>query len=197
MAATRLKKSLTDGAVRFHRRGKMRMEKESRKGKVLVVDDAPSSIDTVEAALESEGYEVIVATSGEKAVGMAESAAPHLILLDVLMPGIDGFETCRRLKTADRTKEIPVIFMTGLTDTESRVTGFELGGVDYVTKPIEIEEFLARIRTHLALRNVRRELEAQNARLRQEVRRREWVQEALKESKENYKMLVENLPSIV
>ena len=154
------------------------MDKENRKGpsfqrpdgrsrteKILVVDDTPSSINMLSGILEGEGYQVFVATSGEKAIKRAEQTAPDLILLDVLMPGLDGFDTCRRLKSGEKTGEIPVIFMTALTTAEDKVTGFEAGGVDYVTKPIEIEEVLARIKTHLALRNMQQQLETQNRRL--------------------------------
>lgn len=125
------------------------MDKENRKGpsfqrpdgrsrteKILVVDDTPSSINMLSGILEGEGYQVFVATSGEKAIKRAEQTAPDLILLDVLMPGLDGFDTCRRLKSGEKTGEIPVIFMTALTTTEDKVTSFEAGGVDYVTKPI-------------------------------------------------------------
>ncbi|MBN1103640.1 MAG: response regulator, partial [Deltaproteobacteria bacterium] len=97
---------------------------------------------------------------------------PDLILLDVIMPGMDGFETCRRLKAEESTRDIPVIFMTALGAMESKVKGFELGAVDYVTKPIEVEEVLARVRTHLTLRNMRLELEVKNRRLQEEIRER-------------------------
>jgi DNA-binding response OmpR family regulator len=148
------------------------MSTHNRKGKILVVDDSPAIIEMVKATLEGEGYEVIVATTGEKALKRAENTMPDLILLDVRMPGMDGFETCRRLKANERTSAIPVIFMTGLTATESKVTGFEVGSVDYVTKPIEIGEILARIRTHMTLRTMQKELQTQNQRLQQEVTER-------------------------
>jgi PAS domain S-box-containing protein len=145
------------------------MNEPDRKGRILVVDDTLVTIDMVRTALENEGYEIMVATSGEKAIRRAELTTPDLILLDVLMPAMDGFETCRRLKAQEQTREIPVIFMTGLTAVENKVAGFEAGGVDYVTKPIEIDIVLARVRTHLALRAMRRELESRNERLREEI----------------------------
>jgi CheY-like chemotaxis protein len=141
------------------------MEEKSRKGTILLVDDTPPTIGVVKTALEEEGYEVFVATSGDKGIKRTERTMPDLILLDVRMPGMDGFETCRRLKVNERTSAIPVIFMTGLTATESKVTGFEIGGVDYVTKPINLQELLARVKTHLSLRRLRRELEQKNVSL--------------------------------
>jgi signal transduction histidine kinase len=148
------------------------MEQDNRKEKILVVDDTAATIDMVKTALEGEGLEVIVAMTGEKALKRGRLSAPDLILLDVLMPGMDGFETCRCLKADEKTREIPVIFMTAMTATESKVAGFEAGGVDYVTKPIEILEVLARVRTHLTLRNMHRRLEAQNEQLHQEITKR-------------------------
>ena len=145
------------------------MDEPGRGGIILVVDDTLATVDMVRFALENEGYEIRVATSGEKAIRRAELETPDLILLDVLMPAMDGFETCRQLKAREQTRDIPVIFMTGLDSIENKVTGFEAGGVDYVTKPIEIEVVLARVRTHLALRAVRREVEARNERLREEI----------------------------
>jgi signal transduction histidine kinase len=158
------------------------MPTHGRKGKILVVDDTPATIEMVKTVLESEGYEVIVATTGEKALKRAEFKGPDLILLDVRMPGMDGFETCLRLKANERTGAIPVIFMTGLTTTDSKVTGFEVGGVDYVTKPIEIGEILARVGTHLALRNMQKELQTHNQRLKQEVTERKRAETALQKT---------------
>ncbi len=159
------------------------MDKENRTEKILVVDDTPSSINILSGILEGEGYQVFVATSGERAIKRAEQTAPDLILLDVLMPGLDGFDTCRRLKSGEKTGERPVIFMTALTTTEDKVTGFDAGGVDYVTKPIEIEEVLARIKTHLALRNMQQQLETQNRRLQREVTERNRVEKEVMKSK--------------
>ncbi|MBI5593663.1 MAG: response regulator [Deltaproteobacteria bacterium] len=157
------------------------MDEADSKGKILVVDDTLATIDMVRAALENEGYEIIVATSGEKAIKRAELSKPDLILLDVLMPAMDGLETCRRLKAREKTREIPVIFMTGLASIENKVAGFEAGGVDYVTKPVEIDVVLARVRTHLALRAMRGELEARNERLRQEIVERRRAEDEVRE----------------
>ncbi|WP_129577443.1 MULTISPECIES: ATP-binding protein [Sorangium] len=134
-----------------------------------MVDDVPESMAATAAQLEERGFRVAIAQDGEDALERAELLSPDLILLDVLMPGMDGFETCRRLKASESTKGIPVVFMTALGETAQKVAGFEAGGVDYVIKPLEIDEVLARIKTHLALSAMRAELEAQNVQLRQEI----------------------------
>jgi len=126
---------------------------------VLLVDDSQAQLDVLKEQLWHYGLKVRVAHNGEEALRLADSLQPDLILLDVMMPGIDGFETCRRLKVERSTRDIPVIFMTSLQNTEDKLTGFEVGGVDYVTKPIEIAEVVARIGTHIALRVARRTLE--------------------------------------
>lgn len=116
---------------------------------VLIVDDVPENLSLLHDMLDGSGYRVLVATDGASAIERARELAPHVILLDAVMPGLDGFATCRRLKADIRTRAIPVIFMTGLTDSEHVVRGFEAGGVDYVTKPVRPEEVLARIAAHL------------------------------------------------
>jgi len=149
---------------------------------VLAVDDAPENLAFIRACLASAGYTVFTAKSGEECLTLLTRVVPRLILLDVQMPGIDGFETCRRLKANPRTRDIPVIFMTALSDTADKVTGFEAGAVDYVTKPLDGAEVLARIGTHLTLDSLRRQLQAQNAQLQQEIVAREEIQRALQRS---------------
>ena len=149
---------------------------------ILIVDDVPANLEVVSRHLESHGYRTVVAQSGKEGIERAELVRPNLILLDVLMPGVDGFETCRRLKASETTRDIPVVFMTALTDSADKLTGFEVGAVDYVTKPLDGAEVLARIDTHLSLSTLRRELERQNAQLREEIAARERVQEALQRS---------------
>ena len=117
--------------------------------KVLIVDDMPTNLDVLNQILEAEGYEVCFATSGEQAIKLATLDQPDLILLDVMMPEMDGFETCRRLKSLEPTRGIPVIFVTGKTDTRDVVEGFHIGAVDYITKPIRQEEVCARTRAHM------------------------------------------------
>lgn len=118
-------------------------------GVVLIVDDIPENLSLLHDALDESGYMVLVATNGESALQRARQGIPHIILLDAMMPGMDGFEVCRRLKADYATQHIPVIFMTGLTETEHVVAAFEAGGTDYVTKPIKPPEVLARIAAHL------------------------------------------------
>ena len=136
---------------------------EEYKGIVLVVDDTPTNLNVLFSYLRSGGFKVLVAQTGENALKSAEYAQPDLILLDILMSGIDGFETCRRLKENHQTKNIPVIFMTALSDSINKVRGFELGAVDYVTKPIQKEELIARIQTHNSIEKSRHNLVEQNA----------------------------------
>ena len=126
---------------------------------ILIVDDSLSYLAALLDRLERHGFMIVLAQTAAEGLMRAEFAEPDLILLDVVMPGIDGFEACRRLKAGKATKDIPVIFMTGLTDPKQKVTGFDAGGVDYITKPFQIEEVLARINTHLALRKANRELQ--------------------------------------
>jgi len=134
---------------------------------ILIVDDVPANIGVLVEFLEEKQFRVLVARDGEEALERCHLVRPDLVLLDVMMPGIDGLETCRRLKQHSETAHIPVIFMTAMTDSENVVAAFEAGGVDYVTKPIRITEVLARIHTHLALREMHKQLSAQNALLQE------------------------------
>ena len=120
-----------------------------RKDVVLVVDDSADSLGMIHQALEQSGLTALVAMGGEQAISIAEKMTPDLILMDALMPAMDGFEACRALKLHPALANVPVIFMTGLTDTEDVVRGLEAGGVDYMTKPIRPKELVARIRVHL------------------------------------------------
>ena len=120
-----------------------------RKDLILVVDDSADSLGMIHHALEQAGLTALVAMGGAQAISIAEKMTPDLILMDALMPGMDGFETCRHLKLHTELASVPIIFMTGLTDTEDVVRGLEAGGVDYVTKPVRPKELVARIRVHL------------------------------------------------
>ncbi len=126
---------------------------------ILVVDDTTTNLEIVFDILTKVGFEVTTETTGERAIKQVERRLPDLILLDVMMPGIDGFETCKRLKQNSATCDIPVIFMTANSDTDSKVKGLNIGAVDYITKPFHEEELLARIKTHLQLRNLTKTLE--------------------------------------
>ena len=128
---------------------------------VLVVDDNPDTLGFLTEALEAGGAMVLVATGGEQALAIVERITPDVVLMDAVMPGMDGFETCRRLKRHAATADVPILFMTGLSETEHIVEGLSAGGVDYVTKPIVLDELTARIRVHLA--NARRERSARMA----------------------------------
>ncbi len=137
----------------------------SVKGTILVVDDHPPNLKIVIDTLNEAGYKTLIADSGDQALHQIAHRPPDLILLDVLMPGLDGFETCHRLKENPITADIPVIFMTALVDVSDKIKGFEFGAVDYITKPFQQEEVLARVNTHLTLRRLQQHVEDQNVQL--------------------------------
>ncbi|WP_457788907.1 response regulator [Pseudomonas sp. PL-6] len=121
----------------------------AERGTVLIVDDTPDNLALLSDALDAHGYMVLVALDGQSALNRIQRRRPDLILLDAMMPGLDGFETCRRIKAEPDSADIPVLFMTALTDSEHVVEGFAAGGSDYVTKPIHTDEVLARVAAHL------------------------------------------------
>ncbi|KYF88776.1 hypothetical protein BE17_38275 [Sorangium cellulosum] len=172
------------------------------------MDDTPANLGVLVDHLERIGHQILIAQDGEEALERASLTRPDLILLDVLMPDMDGFETCRRLKAAEGTRDIPVFFMTCLTDATDKLVGFTAGGVDYITKPFEIGEVIARITTHLSLRDAQKQLEEKNAELRrvhQELEQR--VQErtaelaranaALRESQHLLQAIVDNTTAVI
>ncbi|MBD2594085.1 response regulator [Nostoc spongiaeforme FACHB-130] len=136
---------------------------------VLIVDDNSANLGVLSDALDQAGLEVMVAKSGKVALERVKYALPDLILLDVMMPEIDGFETCRLLKADPKTQDIPVIFMTALSDTTNKIAGFQVGAVDYITKPFQQEEVLSRVQLHLKLHDLTVKLEHKNALLEQKV----------------------------
>ena len=138
---------------------------DHRERTILSVDDIPANLAIAVQYLEDSNFNVVVAQDGREGVERAQLVQPDLILLDVMMAGLDGFQTCRLLKEIESTRDIPVIFMTALSDTSDKVKAFEVGAVDYVNKPFRVEELLARIRTHLTLRAMQEQLIAQNAKL--------------------------------
>ncbi|MBB3955241.1 two-component system response regulator [Novosphingobium sediminicola] len=158
---------------------------------ILVVDDNPVNLGVVGEHLEDNDYNVTVAQDGMEGLRRAELGQPDLILLDVMMPGIDGFETCRRLKANPATCDIPVIFMTALTDVTDKMSAFQAGGVDYISKPFQTEELLARVRTHLALREAQRQMARKNALLQSEIRARHEAEISRQQSEQSYRRLFE------
>jgi len=142
-------------------------DKNSERSIILIVDDNQTNLDVLFELLKNHGFKVLVAQDGESAIEQIEYIHPDLILLDIMMPGIDGFETCRRLKADPPTQDIPIIFMSALSDTVDKVKGFQTGAVDYITKPFQHEEVLSRIDTHLTIRSLQKKLEEKNIELAQ------------------------------
>jgi len=153
---------------------------------VLIVDDTPSNLEIIENYLQESGLSTFIATSGEIAIKRAEYLQPNLILLDIMMPGLNGFETCKILKSSEKTKNIPIIFMTALTDIENKKKGFEVGAVDYITKPIEKHELFARVTTHLKIYQYQKMLENEVIKKSRE----------LTLTQEQFSSLVNNVPGI-
>ena len=137
--------------------------------RILLIDDNPTNLQVLSEAIQHQGWTTLFAADGETAIEQAEYACPDLILLDVMMPGIDGFETCKRLKDNPTTRAVPIIFMTALSDTADKVKGLKLGAVDFITKPFQGDEVLARVSLHLKLHYLTQRLETQNNLLTQKV----------------------------
>lgn len=152
------------------------------RGAILVVDDVPANLGVLLDFLGDAGFEVLVAESGAGALDQIQYSKPDIVLLDVLMPGLDGFEVCRRLKADPELRDIPVIFMTALSETVDKVNGFEAGAVDYVSKPVQPEEVLARVQAHLEIRRLQRVLEEKNRELEREIRLRLEAEDQLQQS---------------
>lgn len=147
---------------------------------ILAIDDNPTNLDVISGYLTRAGAKVLLKKDGKSGLELAIKRMPDLILLDIMMLEWDGYETCRRLKLHRETRDIPVIFMSALSETVDKVKGFEVGGVDYITKPFQIEEVLVRVEAHLALLKMRKRLEEQNIRLQQEIAQRKRAEEALR-----------------
>lgn len=137
------------------------MKKKPTRFKLLIVDDIPENIKVLGNNLQRDGYVISFATNGEQAIDMAMKRVPDLILLDIMMPGMDGYEVCQQLKREERTRQIPVIFITARTEKTDIVRGFEAGAVDYVTKPFNIAELTARVQTHLELKQAKQIIQNQ------------------------------------
>ncbi len=127
------------------------MRKNDKQARLLFVDDNPESVAVLINKLENLDFSISVASDGQEAIELTEALHPDIIMMDVFMPGMDGYETCRQLKLKESTSDIPVIFMTAHSDQASMLRGYEVGGVDYITKPVQFEELLARINKHLTI----------------------------------------------
>jgi PAS domain S-box-containing protein len=171
---------------------------------ILAIDDNVTSLGVLTSYLRRHGFQIIVAQSGNEGLEKARVDKPDLILLDVMMPDMDGFETCRRLKASEETKDIPVIFSTALHSAQDKVRGFSSGGVDYVTKPFQIEEVLARVETHLSLRALQKNLESKNRQLEMEVAERirgeekirQYAEDLQTEKQTSDQLLLEIIPKL-
>jgi PAS domain S-box-containing protein len=159
-------------------------EMDNRPHTILLVDDSPINLGVAVESLESHGYDVLVAQDGEEALQRAQATAPDLILLDIMMPGMSGFEVCRHLKAQASTRDIPVIFMTSLNGVQDKVIGFGAGAVDYVTKPLQIDEVRARVAVHLKLRDLQGKVEERNLELLREINERKRIEHSLRESRQ-------------
>jgi two-component system sensor histidine kinase/response regulator len=148
---------------------------------ILIVDDMPDNLRLLSAMLSDHGYKVRKAINGDRALRAIQAVRPDLVLLDINMPEMNGYDVCRILKQGDRTADIPVIFISALDDVFDKVTAFEVGGIDYITKPFQVQEVLVRISTHLNIRQLQQKLGAQNIQLQQEVRDRMAAQQALED----------------
>lgn len=177
---------------------------DSMQPRILIVDDVPANLKMLRDTLEPEGYEILGASNGETALRIADKALPDIVLLDIMMPnGIDGYEVCRRLKQNEVTADIPVIFITMKDEEESIVEGFDVGGIDYITKPFYEEEVLVRLENHLKISQLTKELLENNAelkeaneKLRQEIEKREQTEQALDKTEDALKTADDQLQII-
>jgi PAS domain S-box-containing protein len=152
---------------------------------ILLVDDTPNNLRLLSGLLKEKGYDVRAVISGRMAITAAQASPPALVLLDISMPEMNGYEVCRQLKTDERTRHIPVIFISALDDVFDKVKAFDVGGVDYITKPFQVEEVLARVKLHLTLQKLQRQMQQQNAELQEQIRERQ-------QAEEKYRSVLEN-----
>ena len=160
-------------------------------GRILIVDDNPDNLQVLIELLTKHGFSAFPASEGELALRFARSSSPDLILLDILMPGMDGYQVCRELKADERTRDIPVVFMTALSEIQDKVAGFKLGAVDYITKPFQAEEALARVRMHVTLHSMQKRLERNNRQLQRQIAERRRAEQALQEAHAELELRVE------
>ncbi|MEG4807085.1 PAS domain S-box protein [Microcoleus sp. F8-D3] len=164
---------------------------------ILIIDDRPENLRFISNILTKEGYKVQRAISGEMAVNANLKVLPDLILLDIAMPKMNGYEVCARLKSNEKTREIPVIFLSIFDESSHKVKAFEVGGVDYITKPFQVEEVLVRIESQLTIQQLSKQLKQQNAQLQQEVEFRKRTEQSLRESKARLQKLAVNIPGVL
>ena len=162
-----------------------KLHRSQHQGTIFVIDDTPAYVRFLSSALIQQGYEVCSASNGTTGLRLVQNILPDLILLDIMMPGIDGFEVCKRLKARSQTQEIPIIFLSGTSDLADKIRAFEAGGIDYIVKPFEIDEVLARLKIHLQSHTQQKQLREQNARLEEEVKER-------RQAEERYRSFFEN-----
>lgn len=167
------------------------------KGNLLIVDDDPLVRQSTDAFLTRQGYKVRSASNGQMALMFAGEDPPELILLDIGLPDMDGFQVCRRLKEDHQTGKIPVIFISGLDEVVDKVKGFVAGGVDYITKPFQVEELSARVELHLTLRRLQEQIEAQNAQLQQEVTKSKLAEQKIKQAAEEWRTTFDSIKDLV
>jgi formate hydrogenlyase transcriptional activator len=166
---------------------------QNKQGSLLVVDDDLSALQTMEAFLVREGYEVRCALDGHTALMFAREDPPELILIDIRLPDMDGFQVCRHLKEDQKTRDIPVIFISGLGEVVDKVKGFAAGGVDYITKPFQSEEMLARVEVHLTLKRLQKKVQAQNVQLEQEIIKSKRAEEKIKQVAEEWRSTFDSI----
>ncbi|MCT7964926.1 response regulator [Laspinema sp. D1] len=172
-------------------------ESQNNRPNILVVDDTPDNVRLLSSVLTDNGYRVCKALKGDMALTVCKNALPDLILLDVMMPGMDGYEVCKCLKQQESTRHIPVIFLSALNEVEDKVKAFEAGGVDYISKPFQEAEVLSRVQTHLKLRQLQINLEEKNLCLQQEITERQQAQRSLEVSEAKNLALVNAIPDVM
>jgi len=170
------------------------LKTDAPKANLLVVDDTPVNLQLLSKILTKQGYFATTASSGPTALNTVQTKPPDLILLDVMMPDMDGYEVCKQLKAEARTRDIPIIFLSASHQTQDKVKAFAVGGVDYITKPFQSAEVWARVETHLALRHLQKHLQEKNDQLYNEIVERRKAETALQQSNNRYSNLAQSIP---
>lgn len=173
------------------------VQASATKGTILIVDDTPDNLRLLSTMLSERGYEVRKAISGKMGLIGVRSAPPDLILLDIMMPDMNGYQVCEHLKACSQTAEIPVIFLSALDGVLDKVKAFAVGGVDYITKPFQFEEVVARIENHLTIQRLQKQLSEQNTQLQYEIEERRQVEEALRASETENRALIDAIPDLM